>query len=113
MASASSARRRTASGGRDGVLDYGDHSGGHEPAGTDHPSGPGDLDHLHHAAGRADLDPPPRPGGLDLEPLDPTAGVHGDLDPIALRHRTILGPGRTEGAAVNWPGHGHRDPPDR
>jgi hypothetical protein len=65
------------------VLDDRDHAIGHEPAGADHLAAPGNLGHLDDASPGGHLDPPAGAGGLDLEPLNPAAGIDHDLDTVA------------------------------
>jgi hypothetical protein len=83
----------TVSAGGGGVLDDRDHAIGHEPACPDHLAAPGDLGYLDDASPGGHLDPPAGAGGLDLEPLNPAAGIDHDLDTVAS-HSVHPRPGR-------------------
>jgi hypothetical protein len=114
----------TSAGWGGGVLDHGDHSIGHEPAGPNHLAAPGDLGDLDDPPPGGHLDPPAGPGGLDVEPLDPPAGVDHDLHSVTL-HRPILdraadGRGgrkpdftRTRGLTHTGPGQGPDETHDK
>src|SRR5439155_5146739 len=54
----------------------------HEPGGSDHLAGPGDLVDLDHASRRRDLQTPTGLRRDHLEILGAVAGVHGDLDAV-------------------------------
>jgi hypothetical protein len=89
------------------VLDDGDHPVGHEPARPDHLAATGDLRDLDHPAPGGHLDPTPRTGGLDLEPLDAPSGVDHDLHPVTLHLAILAGagdPGRWAGEASRLAG---------
>src|SRR5574338_575095 len=67
-----------------GMLDERDEAAGHEAPGAHRRSAAGHLRDLDHATAGGDLEPAPRPRGLDHERLRSLAGIHHRLDPIAL-----------------------------
>jgi len=66
------------------MLDKGDETGGHEPAGTHDLPGPRHFTHLHDATGRDNFDPTPGARGDNVERLHTLPGVHHSLDPVTL-----------------------------
>src|SRR5436309_12700590 len=63
---------------------------GHEPATPHGLARPGDLGHLHDAAGGRHLHVPARLAGVDLERLHAGPDVDHDLDPVTDRKSTRL-----------------------
>src|SRR5690349_24017488 len=84
---------------RRGMLDQGEHPGGHEAGRPHHDAAAGHLVDLHYPTPGDHLDPAPGPGGRDLIGLRIATGVDDDLDPVTL-HRSPQSTGR--------PGYGRR-----